>query len=120
MYRHWHPQTRDGEGRMSAAFEEKESGYAAKLLAPWLYPLQGKFLVYGLIISAAAGLLLWSMLVGCAFLVFFLCVGALWQRNDLPVLSFCIGFQWLFIVTGYVYYLGTGVYPGQLAVGDLD
>ncbi|MBI1870490.1 MAG: hypothetical protein HYS07_04770 [Chlamydiae bacterium] len=38
----------------------------------------------------------------------FLCSGALWKKDESPVLAFCIGYQWLFVMIGYIYYLITG------------
>lgn len=53
-------------------------------------------------------------------LVVFLASSTVWNRDELPVLPYCIAYQWLFIVAGYFYQLIAGYYPGADAVGDVE
>src|SRR2546428_6904586 len=85
-----------------------------------MYPLQRRLLVWGLVVATTGGILFLSPLAGFAFLVLFGAVGALWRRDEAPILVFCIAYQWFFIVTGYFYQQITGRYPGLPAVGDLQ
>lgn len=85
-----------------------------------LYPLQGKFLALGLSTAFAFGIYLLSPLVAVSFVVLFGAVGALWRRGEPPVLAFCVAYQWLFVVTGYLYKEVTGRYPGLPTIGDLE
>jgi hypothetical protein len=83
------------------------------------YPLQQLFFWYGLFSALTIGLLLWSAIAGFSALVVFLAAGIVWNRDELPVLPYCIAYQWLFIVAGYFYQLVAGYYPGADAAGDV-
>lgn len=85
------------------------------------YPLERRGLIVGAIIGSVVGLLLWNALAGLAFFVLAAIIGLLWRKDEPPVLVFCLCFQWLFTVVGYLYLLWTGVFPFQdFPVGDLD
>ena len=84
------------------------------------YPLQRLFFWYGLFSALAAGLLLWSAVAAFSVLTVFLAASMVWNRDELPILPYCIAYQWLFIVAGYFYQLAAGYYPGAEAAGDID
>lgn len=84
------------------------------------YPLQRRFFVCGLWAAILAGLLFESPLLGFAFLVVFWAMALVWRIDELPVLAFIIAFQWLFVVSGYVYREVYGFVPGFPVLGDLD
>ena len=84
------------------------------------YPLQRLFFWYGLFGALTVALLLWSAVAGFSVLVVFLATSVVWNRDELPVLPYCIAYQWLFIVSGYFYQLAAGYYPGADATGDVD
>lgn len=87
---------------------------------PGAHPLQGRFAAWGVLAAVAAGVAVGSVAVGVAAAVLFAVAGIVWRRDQPPALAFCLGYQWSFIVTGYVYLQLAGVYPGQPVVGDLD
>jgi hypothetical protein len=90
-------------------------------IAPPLYPLQRQLLVWGFGAAGLGGVLFWSSpLIGFAFLVLLWAIGALWRRGEPPILVFGIAYQWLFVVTGYVYYSLTGTYPSLPHLGNLS
>ena len=78
------------------------------------------FMSWGVPIAIAAGLLFGNLLSAYCLLVAFACAGLLWTRSEIPVLVFCVLYQWLFIVTGYFYLQLTGTYPGMRILGELD
>lgn len=87
------------------------------------YPLQRKFVIWGMWAGCFGGLLFVSPLAGLSFLVLFGAMGALWPRAEPPVLAFCIMLQWLSVMSGYFYYLAQGHYPGESGgsfVGNLE
>jgi hypothetical protein len=71
----------------------------------------------GVIAAAAASLLLVSPLAFAAVAVLFFCVGLVWRPNE-PVLTWCIGFQWLQITAAHWYFLIMGEFPGGLPFSD--
>jgi len=86
-----------------------------------LYPLQESFLTYGLLVGLGATVLFMSPLAGFAFLVLFATIGVLWRRGEPPVLAFCVAYQWVFIVTGYLFQQLLGYYPSlSEQPGDLS
>lgn len=84
------------------------------------YPLERLMLVAGVPAGCVAGLFFGSLLSGFAVFVICLCVGFLWRDKEPPVLAFCIAYQWLFVVSGYLYLLQTGSYPSLAFVGDIE
>ena len=84
------------------------------------YPLQRKFALWGLVVGAVGAALFRSPLAGLAFLVLFLNTGLLWHRNEAPVLSFCLAYQWLFAVLGYLFFRASGRYPSGEKIGNLE
>ena len=86
---------------------------------PTMYPLQGRCVVWGVGTGLIGVSLFSSPLVGFAVLAFFLVVGALWRRDEPPILTFCLALQWLFVVFGYFYQEVTGRSPTG-PPGDFD
>ena len=83
------------------------------------FPLTGPGIVIGTVGGLAAAALFQSLLIGFSILVLGAVVGMVWRRDEVPILSFCLAYQWLFTATGYVYDSITGVYPGFLTLGDI-
>lgn len=81
------------------------------------YPLQRRFLVWGLW-AALIGVLFMDLLAGFSLLVLFLAMGALWRRDEPPILAISIGYQWVFVVTGHLYQQVTGFYPSRDVVAE--
>lgn len=84
------------------------------------YPLQRRFAIWGVLAGIMTGLLFQSALAGFSFVVIFLSTGALWRRDEVPILPYCIAYQWLFVVSGFFYWQVTGTYPGFGTVGDME
>jgi len=84
------------------------------------YPLQRRFAVYGVACGLLGGALFGSPLAGFSFLVLFVAVGALWRRDEIPILPFSIAFQWIAVSGGYLFLQVTGRYPQYQSVGNLD
>lgn len=84
------------------------------------YPLQGRLALLGVVSGLLVGTLLFSPIAGFAVFTVLLCVGALWRRDELPVLAFCVGYQWLFAAGGYLYLLTTGRFPQNQQIGDVE
>lgn len=82
-----------------------------------LHPLHKRFILLGIWIALICGVLFQSVLAGFSFLVLFLAMKALWPRHESPILAFCIAFQWIFVVTGYLYRQAVGIYPGMVTLG---
>ena len=79
----------------------------------------GLFLKWGGGVALATALYFGDLLSGSCVLVAFVCAGLLWTRAEIPVLLFCVLYQWLFIVTGYFFMLITGSYPGLADLGEI-
>lgn len=89
-------------------------------VGPAEFPYRRKFLIVGLCAGAVVALLFWSALAGFSFLMVFLCAGMVWRRGEPPLLPFCLAYQWVFIVSGFLYMRMTGVYPGDQLLGNLE
>lgn len=61
-----------------------------------------------------------SALAGAAVLVLAGGAGALWLRDEAPVLPYCFAVQWIFATTGYLVWLATGRFPGMEPAGDVE
>jgi hypothetical protein len=85
-----------------------------------LYPLQRKFALCGLVVGAVGAALFKSPLAGLAFFVLFLNAGLLWRRNEAPILPFCLAYQWLYAVLGYLFFRASGRYPSSEKIGNLE
>src|SRR5881394_4401246 len=84
------------------------------------YPLQRTFALWGLVVGAVGAALFRSPLAGLAFFVLFLNTGLLWRRNEAPILPFCLAYQWLFAVLGYLFFCGSVKYPSGEKIGNLE
>ena len=84
------------------------------------FPMQRRFVFWGLVSATLAGLWLQTFLSAFSFLVLFLVLAALWRGDEPPVLAFCVFYQWLFVVTGYFDLQWSGVYPNLPLLGDLE
>lgn len=84
------------------------------------YPLQEKFVWWGLGIGTVMGVLFTSPLAGFSVAVLFSAVGLLWRREAAPILPFCIAYQWVFISTGYFYMQAYGHFPNLDPIGDVS
>lgn len=105
---------------MSNFLSQAEYPVAGAREQPSPYPLQRRFFKWGLWAAILAGLLFQSPLVGFSFLVVFWATALVWRIDELPVLAFIIAFQWLFVVSGYVYREVYGFVPGFPELGDFD
>ena len=85
-----------------------------------LYPIARQSVVCGLCAAVIAGIVFFSAAAALAFFVVVVTAGMLWRSDQPPILSFCLAYQWIFIVTGYFYRHLTGSYPGLAYVGNLD
>jgi len=86
----------------------------------YFYPFQGAFFIYACFAGVTALLFSFSITIGFSFFILFIVVGLLWRRNEPPALSICLGIQWLFMVTGYIYQNIVGEYPGLRTIGHID
>jgi hypothetical protein len=84
------------------------------------YPFQQSLIKWGLIIGIAIGGLLFSPILGIAILTVCVLSGLVWQQGIIPSLPFCITYQWLFIIAGYVFMHIFGYYPGTSQIGKLN
>lgn len=78
------------------------------------------FLKWGVPAAFVTAIIFGNVLSGYCVLTAFLCAGMLWKNAELPVLAFCVLYQWLFIVTGFCYMQITGHYPGLTVLGELE
>ncbi|MBI1883157.1 MAG: hypothetical protein HYS08_02995 [Chlamydiae bacterium] len=85
-----------------------------------LYPLQGKFLLLGIIASVTLWLAFLSFPTALALFTVFAVTGILWRRDEAPVLAFCIAFQWVSATAAYFYEKITGYFPDLLVLGDTE
>ncbi|GJM09389.1 MAG: hypothetical protein DHS20C11_16650 [Lysobacteraceae bacterium] len=85
-----------------------------------LYPLTKSFAFRGFVFGLLAAVILGNLAIGFAMWCFVATAGLLWRSDHLPIMSFCIGYQWLFVVLGYTIYLWTGEFPGQRFLGDIQ
>ena len=83
------------------------------------YPLQRQFAKYGLITGVIGTVVFGSLVAGLAFFALFFNAGLLWRREEAPILPFCLSYQWLFAVVGYLWFVKTGNYPGNEVVGNI-
>jgi len=100
---------------------EFNSSYSPRVV--YKYPLLKRLFIYGLVVGSLIGLVLVSPLTGFAFFTLFVSVGLIWRNDEPPILPFCFAFQWIFIVSGYFYFLYYGFFPGSYFthfIGNLD
>src|SRR6187401_1313071 len=83
------------------------------------YPLQRRFFTWGLITGIITAVLFGSLVAGFALFALFLNAGLLWRREEAPILPYCLGYQWLFAVVGFLWLTMTGNYPGDEVVGNI-
>ena len=102
-----------GEERLRHASD----GRAAVTPKPTQYPVQRRFGLWGLWAGLLGGLLLLSPLAGLILAMVFWCTGAVWRRDELPVLPFCLGFQSLCVGSSFIYQQVVGRYPRGDALG---
>ncbi len=84
-----------------------------------LYPLQRRFLKLGFLLALIFGLIFRSPVAAVSILVLFGCMGALWQPG-VPILAYCMGYQWLYVVSGFLFYKVRGFYPGFQSVDHIE
>ncbi len=86
-----------------------------------IYPLQQRLLVWGLAAVGTGLAMFWSApMVGMAWGVLLVIVGMVWRAGESPTLAFCLGYQWCFIATGYIYQQITGAYPALEHVAHIE
>ena len=85
-----------------------------------MYPLQSSLSKGGLVAGLLAGIVTLSPLAGFAVAVAFCVAGAVWRRDSLPVLVFCLLYQWLFIVSGHFFERFFGYFPANVPLGRLE
>jgi len=73
-----------------------------------------------LLASCVLGAVLMDPVVVAAGLVASLIHVLLRHYGDPPIMSFCLGFQWLFIMTGVIYRDVVGKYPGYREATNID
>jgi hypothetical protein len=83
------------------------------------YPFTKYSLWTGIVVGLIAGVLFRAPLAGFALLVLFLVIGLVWRRDEPPILSFALAFQWIFIVAGYLYTAAGGQLE-DLLLGNVD
>jgi len=83
-------------------------------------PLLRRFVIWGAACGLVAALISGDILTGAAISVPFICAGLLWFRSTVPVFVFCVLYQWIFVVTGYLFLNVTGFYPGIAILGDIQ
>ncbi|MGH8529129.1 MAG: hypothetical protein ACRETN_04690 [Nevskiales bacterium] len=66
------------------------------------YPLQQRFLLYGVIAGAGCGILLQASAAAVLAASVFWATGLTWRRSDPPILPFCLAYQWLFVAAPYL------------------
>lgn len=84
------------------------------------YPLQRRFLTWGLGAGLICGVVFMDLLAAFSVAVLFWTMGALWWRQEPPILAFAAGVQWIGIVIGYFFKQITGSYPSNLIPGDVE
>ena len=84
------------------------------------FPLLRRFTFVGTIIGVLVATASSSIAVGFACLCAGVIAGLSWRAGDVPVVPFCFMYQWLFVMTGPLYYAFTGLYPGMEIPGDLE
>ena len=105
---------------MAEAMSSKVSvGRTSEIGVESLYPLQRRFLQWGIILGLVFGLIFKSWIATISFLVLFACAGALWQPG-VPILAYCIAFQWLYVVTGYLFMKARDYYPGFQSTDGIE
>lgn len=69
------------------------------------YPLQGSFLVAGVVVGTLLGVLLQAWAAGLLFLSLLWITGLTWRRSEPPIMPFCLAYQWLFVAAPYFAWL---------------
>ncbi len=69
---------------------------------PGEYPLQERFLLYGLIAGIGSGVLAQAWVAAVLVASVFWATGLTWRRSDPPILPFCLAYQWLFVAAPYL------------------
>lgn len=89
---------------------------------PITYPVQRRFGLWGLLVGLLGGVLLLSPLAGFVLATLFWCTGAVWRRDELPVLPFCMGVQSFGVGSSFIYQQVVGTYPSAAGtfLGDLE
>jgi hypothetical protein len=85
-----------------------------------IYPFQKILMTTGGLVGFGVSIMFGDFLMGVILFVGFACAGLTWRRAEVPIFTFCVLYQWLFIGAGYFYLKIVGVYPGIRFLGDLD
>ena len=100
-----------GLGRLSKYLDKPESPY----------PIQRRGFLFGAVAGLTVATVLSAPLAGFAVFVLLASAGLLWRRDEPPILVYCVGYQWIFVASGYFDYIFTGVFPSQQGPpGDLE
>jgi hypothetical protein len=83
------------------------------------YPFTKWSLLVGIATGFLGGLVFGRPLAGFAWFVLPVAAGLVWRRDEPPVLSFALAFQWVFIVTGYLYWRAGGQLE-DLLIGNVE
>ncbi len=84
------------------------------------YSMQSSFLILGFVIGALGLVLTSSIIFSIAILIMFISIGIVWKENEPQILSFCILYQFIFVITGFLFQNYYDYYPGLIYVGKLN
>jgi len=76
------------------------------------YPFELWSIIAGCVLALVAGLVFQTQLACVLFMVLAISVGFVWRKGEVPILSYCLLVQWLFMATGYLVWVRTGRFPG--------
>lgn len=84
-----------------------------------VYPMQRRSLWTGLVVGIVTAVVFLSPVIGFSFATLVWLIGLLWRRDAIPVLAFCLAYQWIFATLGYLYLSFAGYYPGGTMYGEI-
>lgn len=90
------------------------------LFRPQEYPFQARFVLAGLFAALIVGFALQSVLAAFGVIVLAALGAVLWRAGEPPILAFCLGYQWLGVTSGYMYFRLAGHFPNDLPIGDIE
>lgn len=84
------------------------------------FPFVKISLICGIVLGAFLAFVFSSALLGLTILAIFICSGFLWNQNEPTAFPFCFAYQFVFVITGYLFYVGYDYYPELIFVGNIE
>ena len=101
-------------------YYRKYSGQRTKYTKTATYPMQKRMFLLGIVLSLLSLVFTSSPIISIAVFILFISIGFVWRDGEPQILSFCILYQFVFIIAGYLFQNSYEYYPGLKFVGKIQ